>query len=84
MLHRYTCVDEYITYDIIVCIIIDLQSVCTFGYISVLSIVGERLATRLRSALFHSILQQVYVRVQCIKLFYFPFYNILCTGYEFL
>ena len=35
---------------------------CTFGYISVLSVVGERLATRLRSALFDSILQQVHIR----------------------
>ena len=31
---------------------------CTFGYISVLSVVGERLATKLRSALFRSLLQQ--------------------------
>ncbi len=43
---------------------------CTFGYISVLSIIGERLATRLRSALFHSILQQVHVSVQSKILFF--------------
>ena len=39
-------------------VLVAVQSVCTFGYISVLSVVGEHLATQLRSALFYSLLQQ--------------------------
>eukprot|EP00057_Strongylocentrotus_purpuratus_P010880 XP_011665354.1 PREDICTED: ATP-binding cassette sub-family B member 8, mitochondrial-like [Strongylocentrotus purpuratus] len=35
-----------------------LQAVCTCGYIAILSSVGERLATRLRTALFTSLLKQ--------------------------
>lgn len=35
-----------------------LQSVCTFGYISLLSIVGERCAVRLRVRLFQCLVEQ--------------------------
>ena len=34
------------------------QSVCTFAYISALSVVGEHLASRLRASLFNALLQQ--------------------------
>lgn len=35
-----------------------LQSICTFGYISLLSVVGERCAVRLRSKLFQCLIEQ--------------------------
>ena len=38
--------------------IYSLQSVCTFGYISLLSIVGERCAVRLRTKLFKCLIEQ--------------------------